>query len=186
MSATINTNPNPASNETLFKMAANISKIMGDSDGSDANEKLMKAMEIAQEFAKPENLALLGLDARALDSNNSKKSKKKEKKVGPKKGKNAYMFYLSQNRAGIKSEIEAAKADSGSDFAADIKELFGVDPDTANPEKKVTVAAVTKIAGKRWGNLSPEDKAPFEKMAADDTAAKKAEFEASQEQNAST
>jgi hypothetical protein len=183
MSATINTNT--ASNATLFKMAANISQIMGDSEGTDANDKLLKAMEIAKEFAKPENLALLGLDARSLESQGSlsKKGKKKEKKVGPKKGKNAYMFFLAHNRAAIKSELENAKANPGSEFSADIKELFadpGCGADASDPDKKVTVAAVTKIAGKRWGNLSPEEKSPFEKMAADDTAAKKAEFEASQ------
>tara|TARA_Y100000816_G_C25894851_1_gene466835 strand:- start:201 stop:683 length:483 start_codon:yes stop_codon:yes gene_type:complete len=69
------------------------------------------------------------------------------KNTKPKKprSKNAYMFYLDSVRATIKQELIPAD----------------------NPEAKIRVSEITKIAGARWKQLSPAQKAPFEKQALD-------------------
>ena len=80
------------------------------------------------------------------------RTKKAKKEKAPKKprGKNAYMFYLQENRANIKKDL----------------------PDSAK------VTEVTKEAGSRWKALSDEDRAVYQKMA--DEAAATAAAEAQQ------
>ena len=78
------------------------------------------------------------------------KKAKKEKAPKQPRGKNAYMFYLQENRANIKKDL----------------------PDSAK------VTEVTKEAGSRWKALSDEDRAVYQKMA--DEAAATAAAEAQQ------
>ena len=78
------------------------------------------------------------------------KKAKKEKAAKKPRGKNAYMFYLQENRANIKKDL----------------------PESAK------VTEVTKEAGSRWKALSDEERAVYQKMA--DEAAATAAAEAQQ------
>ena len=74
------------------------------------------------------------------------------------RGKNAYMFFLAQNRTAIKEHILQAHAD--------------------DPQFKITVAHVAKEAGARWKLLNDEQKAPFEELASKDKLEKLSLWEA--------
>lgn len=108
------------------------------------------------------------------------------------------MFYLAEHRSDFSSEILAAaeslKASPENDGAQtesatgaeDVKELLSNNslPETKDGEEmKIPVKLVTKLAGIRWKKLSEEEQAPFKKLAEQDSADKKAEYEASKANN---
>ena len=98
------------------------------------------------------------------------------------------MFFLAQHRNALNKELLSAiqgfKADSANYTAKDdIKSILSENtpPDAKEGQDlKVPVKFTTKLAGSRWKALSEEQQAPFKEMAEKDSAEKKAEFEASQ------
>ena len=73
----------------------------------------------------------------ALISNPEQISKRTRKR-----GKNAYMFFLSEKKEAIRAELMAK-----------------------NPDAKIRVSEIIEIAGARWKQLPPSKKAPYEEMA---------------------
>lgn len=159
-----------------------------------------QAIAMAKEMAKtPLFSQLVESDRNTDQTTTTKKAKtKKIKKEGPKRAKNAYMFYLANHRSDFSSEILAAagslKASPENDGAQtasatgaeDVKELLSNNslPDAKDGEEmKIPVKLVTKLAGIRWKKLSEEEQAPFKKLAEQDSAEKKAEYEASKANN---
>lgn len=189
MASTMNTptNTNTSSttenmNELLFKFAAHIS-------AKNPQVTLEQALAMAQAAAKTDVFTAFKDASRAEDASvKSSKKSKKQKKEGPKRAKNAYMFYLAQYRNALTKELLSAimgmKADAKNyEAAEDIKQLISgveIPSPKEGEDMKVPVKFVTKLAGTRWKSLSEEAQAPFKKLAEDDTAAKKAEFEATQ------
>ena len=159
-----------------------------------------QAIAMAKEMAKtPLFSQLVESDRNTDQTTTTKKTKtKKIKKDGPKRAKNAYMFYLAEHRSDFSSEILAAveslKASPENDGAQtalatgteDVKELLSNNsiPEAKDGEEmKIPVKLVTKLAGIRWKKLSEEEQAPFKKLAEKDSADKKAEYEASKANN---
>ena len=156
-----------------------------------------QAIVMAKEMAKTPMFSQLIETNRNLDHmTTTKKTKtKKVKKDGPKRAKNAYMFYLAKHRSEFNSEILAAaklSKTSAADQTAlvsaaeDVKELLSDNPlpeAKEEEEMKIPVKLVTKLAGIRWKKLSEEDQAPFKTLAENDSAQKKAEYEASKANN---
>lgn len=159
-----------------------------------------QAIAMAKEMAKtPLFSQLVESDRNTDQTTTTKKTKtKKIKKDGPKRAKNAYMFYLAEHRSDFSSEILAAveslKASPENDGAQtesatgaeDVKELLSNNslPETKDGEEmKIPVKLVTKLAGIRWKKLSEEEQAPFKKLAEQDSADKRAEYEASKANN---
>ena len=168
-------------NALLFKAAARISE-------ENPQVEMNQALAMAQEMAKTPLFNKLFDSDRDTDQSKSSKKTKKQKKVGPKRAKNAYMFFLAQHRNALNKELLSAiqgfKADSNNYTAEDdIKSILSENapPDAKEgQELKVPVKFTTKLAGSRWKALSDEQQAPFKEMAEKDSAEKKAEFEASQ------
>lgn len=69
----------------------------------------------------------------------AKKEKKKKDPNAPKKGMSAYFFFMNENREKIKTE---------------------------NPG--IAFTEIAKVAGEKWKAVSAEEKAKYEKMAAND------------------
>tara|TARA_Y100000389_G_scaffold122625_1_gene119959 strand:- start:953 stop:1567 length:615 start_codon:yes stop_codon:yes gene_type:complete len=170
-------------NALLFKAAARISE-------ENPEVEMSQALAMAQEMAKTPLFNKLFDSSRDSDQSNTSKKAKKQKKTGPKRAKNAYMFFLAQHRNALNKELLSAiqgfKADSENYTAeADIKSILSEIPEKVPDAKdgqdlKIPVTFTTKLAGSRWKALSEEKQAPFKQMAEKDSAEKKAEFEASQ------
>jgi len=175
----------PITTALIFKMAATVSE-------KNPEISIEKAMAIAQEFASSGFM-----DHIDLARSNQPPVKSKKKTPGPKRHKNAYMFFLAQNRGAYTKEIHSAI--SGADNAStDLAALLlenNVDTVTDGAEVKVPVKLVVKLAGLRWKKLSidkePSEsdqdwndrvakKTAFEAMADQDKAEKKAIFDAEQ------
>lgn len=185
MATTINNNTTSPTTDTtgddsalLLNMAATVSRKFQDIP-------LEKAVAIAKQLHESGFTKELGLTSDSFHRENTKKSKK-TKKPGPKRAKNAYMFYLASVRTQITQELAAIKeANQSLDtiqcphtksvIQEDIQSFF-------QSESKIKVALVTKIAGKRWNQLSPEQQAPFQEQAKADLAQKKLEFDNTQSQ----
>ena len=183
MATTINNTTSPTTDTTgddsalLLNMAATVSKKFQDIP-------LEKAIAIAKQLHASGFTKELGLTSDSFDRENTKKSKK-TKKPGPKRAKNAYMFYLASVRTQITQELAAIKeANQSLDTiqCPHTKELLQSTPEFFQSESKIKVALVTKIAGKRWNQLSPEQQAPFQEQAKADLAQKKLEFDNTQSQ----
>lgn len=184
MATTINNNTTSPITETtgddsalLLNMAATVSKRFQDIP-------LEKAVAIAKQLHESGFTKELGLTSDSFDRENNKKTKK-TKKPGPKRAKNAYMFYLASVRTQITQELAAIKeANQSLDTiqCPHTKEVLQSTPEFFQSESKIKVALVTKIAGKRWKQLSPEEQTPFQQQAKEDLAQKKLEFDNTQSQ----
>jgi hypothetical protein len=118
-----------ASDAMIFQMASQISKEHPQIDIPTAISIAAKLLPAASQMG--------GRSATAVP--------KKPKKP---RAKNAYMFYLAQNRTAFKEELTAAAKDK-------------------DPDAKLRVTEVTKLAGARWKQLSMAEKLPYEQMAAE-------------------
>ena len=94
----------PITTALIFKMAATVSE-------KNPEISIEKAMAIAQEFASSGFM-----DHIDLARSNQPPVKSKKKTPGPKRHKNAYMFFLAQNRGAYTKEIHSAI--SGADNAS--------------------------------------------------------------------
>lgn len=193
-STTMNNTSTPTTNTTslLLKAAFLIAE-------KHPEVNIEQAITLAKNLAPPLFSKLLESDRNTDQTTTTKKTKtKKIKKDGPKRAKNAYMFYLAKHRSDFNSEILAAveslKANPENDGAPtatatgaeDVKELLSDNPlpeAKDGEEMKIPVKLVTKLAGIRWKKLSEEEQAPFKKLAEQDSAEKKAEYEASKANN---
>ena len=179
MATTIN-NTSPAHSEMtgadsalLLNMAATVSKQFTDIP-------LEKAIAIAKQLHESGFTKEVGLTSDSFDRQNTKKTKK-VKKPGPKRAKNAYMFYLASVRTQITQELQAIKQANQSLETIQcphIKTFIQEDTESFfESESNIKVALVTKVAGKRWNQLSPEQQLPFQEQAKADLAQKKLEFD---------
>ena len=75
-----------------------------------------------------------------------KAPRKSKEKAGPKRALSAYMFFAKSVRSKIKEE-----------------------------QPELSFGELTKVIASRWSAATPEEKAPFEKLAADDTERYRAE-----------
>ena len=118
-----------ASDAMIFQMASEISKEHPQID-------IPTAISIAAKLLPA---------ASQMGARSATAAPKKPKKP---RAKNAYMFYLADNRAAFKEELTAAAKEK-------------------DPAAKLRVTEVTKLAGTRWKQLSMTEKLPYEQMAAD-------------------
>ena len=80
------------------------------------------------------------------EESGKKKTRKTKDPNAPKRGKNAYMLWLAENRSRITSALVEAGKDS-------------------------KVSEVSKVAGEEWKALSDDEKMPYQKEAAEQKAA---------------
>tara|TARA_B100001989_G_C24192762_1_gene294495 strand:- start:15 stop:473 length:459 start_codon:yes stop_codon:yes gene_type:complete len=106
------------------------------------------ASAISQEHPEIDIPTAISIAAKVLPIAGGQRASPSSKQHKPKKprSKNAYMFYLDSVRAEIKQELTSKSED---------------------PDAKIRVSEITKIAGARWKQLPPSEKAPFEKLALD-------------------
>lgn len=108
------------------------------------------ASQISKEHPEISIPTAISIAAKLLPATNGRtiSTTSSTNKPKTKRGKNAYMFYLDSVRAEIKADLLATAQQT-------------------NPDAKVKVSEVTKVAGSRWKQLEAADKLPFENMAAE-------------------
>ncbi len=126
-------------------VSKHVNKLILSEDDYELADKKLEDFEKLAEKVTQAILKHFEKDLKKKISKSKKMAKKKSKKTGPKRPKNAYMWFCAEHRKDVKQEL----VDSG-DY------------------DKVGVTDVSKELGKRWRELEDDDKEKYTQQAADD------------------